>query len=74
MSNRRDELKSECENETARLQDLRYRATNLQIIANKFKNDENGEYAKVIKLFADTIKIIILRLWKIHSNRYETLR
>jgi hypothetical protein len=39
MGNRLDELKSECENEIARLQGLRYQTANLQTVINEFKND-----------------------------------
>jgi hypothetical protein len=49
MGNRLDELKSECENEIARLQDLRYQAVNLRTVINELKNEDNGEYSRVIK-------------------------
>jgi chromosome segregation ATPase len=41
MGNRLDGLKSECENEIARLQDLRYQTANLQTVINEFKNDDS---------------------------------
>jgi hypothetical protein len=49
MGKRLDGLKSECENEIARLQDLRYQAANLQTVVNEFKSDDSGDYTKVIK-------------------------
>src|SRR5919202_2002714 len=56
MGNRLDELKSECENEIARLQGLRYQTANLQIVINEFKNDDNGEYSKVIKAVKEEVQ------------------
>jgi archaellum component FlaC len=56
MSNRRDELKSECENEIARLQDLRHQAANLATVVNHFKNDNNGEYTKIVKTVKEEVQ------------------
>jgi DNA repair exonuclease SbcCD ATPase subunit len=56
MGNRLDELKSECENEIARLQDLRYQTANLQTVINELKNDDNGEYTKVIKAVKEEVQ------------------
>jgi hypothetical protein len=56
MGNRLDELKSECENEIARLQDLRYQTANLQTVINELKNDDNGEYTKVITAVKEEIQ------------------
>jgi Zn-dependent oligopeptidase len=56
MGNRLDELKSECENEIARLQNLRYQTANLQTVINEFKNNDNGEYTKVIKAVKEEVQ------------------
>ena len=56
MGKRLDGLKSECENEIARLQGLRYQAANLQTVVNEFKNDDNGEYTKVIKAVKEEVQ------------------
>jgi hypothetical protein len=56
MNTRLDELKSKCENEIARLQDLRYQTANLQTVINEFKNNENGEYTKVIKAVKEEVQ------------------
>jgi archaellum component FlaC len=56
MSNRRDELKSECENEIARLQDLRHQVINLEAVIHQFKNDDNGEYTKVVKAVKEEVQ------------------
>ena len=56
MGNRLAELKSECENEIARLQDLRYQTANLQTVINELKNDDNGEYTKVIKAVKEEVQ------------------
>ena len=56
MGNRLDQLKSECENEIARLQDLRYQTANLQTVINELKNDDNGEYTKVIKAVKEEVQ------------------
>jgi hypothetical protein len=56
MNNRLDDIKSECENETATLQRLRQQAAKLQAFVNHFKNDNNGEYIKVIKAVKDEVQ------------------
>jgi uncharacterized phage infection (PIP) family protein YhgE len=56
MNKRVDELKSESENEKARLQDLLHKAANLETVVNEFKNDNNGEYTKVIKAIKEEVQ------------------
>jgi hypothetical protein len=56
LSNRRDKIKSECENEAATLQGLRQQAANLEAFVNHFKNDDNGEYIKVVKAVKDEVQ------------------
>ena len=56
MNTRLDELKSKCENEIARIQDLRYQTANLQTVINELKNDDNGEYTKVIKAVKEEVQ------------------
>jgi len=80
MDNRLDKLKSECENEIARLQGLQYQTANLQTVINEFKNDDNGEY-KVIKAVKEevqknlsNIKVVLdLALFSVIQSMRENL-
>jgi hypothetical protein len=56
MNNRLDEIKSECENETARHQDLQRQAANLETVVNHFKSDNNGEYTKIVKTVKEEVQ------------------
>jgi cell division septum initiation protein DivIVA len=58
MNNRRDEIKSECENEKARLQDLRQQTAKLESFMYNYKN-YNEEYTNSIKTIENKVQDIL---------------
>ena len=49
MSNKLDELRKECENEKSKARDLRHQVANMEAVVNEFKNNDGGEYTKIIR-------------------------
>ena len=56
MNNKLDNIKSEYVNENTRLEHLRYQVANLETVVNRFKNDDNGEYTKVIRAVKEEVQ------------------
>src|SRR5919197_1412425 len=54
LRNKRDEIKSQCENESATLHGQQ--AAKLDAFVNHFKSDNDGEYIKVIKAVNEEVQ------------------
>ena len=62
MSNKLDELRKECENEKSKARDLRHQVANMEAVVNEFKNNDGGEYTKIIRAAKAEVEKNLLKI------------